>query len=159
MADQAFIADNITEQARPQPIQKNSTINEITYDSRTGQVYKIWLLNLFMNIITLGIYNFWGKTRLRKYVAGSFSLRGDRFEYTGAGKELFFGFLKAIPVLFGIYTPFMIATFIAPDAAWPAVFLIPFFYIIPVALYSALRYRLSRLQWRGIRYRLEGSAL
>ena len=159
MADQAFIADNITGQARPQPIQKNSTINEITYDSRTGQVYKIWLLNLFMNIITLGVYNFWGKTRLRKYVAGSFSLRGDRLEYTGTGKELFFGFLKAIPVIFGIYTPFMIATLIAPDAAWPAVFLIPFFYIIPVALYSALRYRLSRLQWRGIRYRLEGSAL
>ena len=159
MADQAFIADNVTEQARPKQIQKKSIINEITYDSRTGQVYKIWLLNLFMNIITLGIYNFWGKTRLRKYVAGSFSLHDDRFEYTGTGKELFFGFLKAIPVLFGIYTPFLIAAIIAPDAAWPVVFLLPFFYVIPVALYSALRYRLSRLQWRGIRYRLEGSPL
>ncbi len=159
MADQAFIAENVIEKTRPKLNQKNSKIHEITYDSRTEQVYKIWLLNLFMNIITLGIYNFWGKTRLRKYVAGSFSLHGDRFEYTGTGKELFFGFLKAIPVLIGIYAPFMIATLIAPDAAWPIMFLLPFFYVIPVALYSALRYRLSRLQWRGIRYRLEGSSL
>lgn len=159
MADQAFIADNATNKAQPKFIHKTSEINEIAYDSHTGQVYKIWLLNLLMNIITLGIYSFWGKTRLRKYVIGSFSLRGDRFEYTGTGKELFFGFLKAVPVLFGFYTPFMIATLIAPDATWPAILLIPIFYVIPVALYSALRYRMSHLQWRGIRYRLEGSSL
>ena len=157
MADQAFMADEVTEAAQPKLSQQHPNLNEIIYDSRTGQVYKIWLLNLLLNIITLGVYSFWGKTRLRKYVTGSFSLQDDRFEYTGTGKELCFGFLKAILYFLALYLPFIIASIIAPDAAWPALFLLPFIYVTPVALYSALRYRLSRLQWRGIRYRLEGS--
>ena len=159
MADQVFNTDNITNQAQRQKKQQSPLVNEIAYDGLTSQVYKIWLLNFFMQIITLGIYSFWGKTRLRKYVVGSFSLVNDWFEYTGTGKELFIGFLKSIPVLLGIYAPFLIATFIAPEAAWPVVLLLPIFYVIPVALYSALRYRISRLQWRGIHYRLDGSAL
>ena len=157
MTEQAIIANNEAEQVQPGFIHKE--FNQISYDSHTGQVYKIWLLNLLMNIITLGIYSFWGKTRLRRYIVGSFSLRGDRFEYTGTGKELFFGFLKAVPLFLGIYAPFMIAALIAPDAAWPAVLLVPVFYVIPVALYTALRYRMNRLQWRGIRFHLKGSSL
>ncbi|GJL71655.1 MAG: hypothetical protein NMNS01_08540 [Nitrosomonas sp.] len=157
MTEQAVIANNESEEAQSGIVLKE--IKQVIYDSRTEQVYKIWLLNLFMNIMTLGIYSFWGKTRLRQYIVGSFSLHGDRFEYTGTGKELFFGFLKAVTVLLGIYAPFMIATLNAPDAAWPALFLITVIYVIPVALYSALRYRLSRLDWRGIRFRLTGSSL
>lgn len=129
----------------------------IDYDGRTGQVYKIWLLNIVMNILTLGIYSFWGKTRLRKYVAGAFVLNKDRFEYTGTGKELFFGFLKAIPVFLALYLPFLVASFFDPKAIWPAFLLIPLIYIFPVALYSALRYRLSRTQWRSIRFGQDGS--
>lgn len=157
MTEQADIANNETEEAQSGFIHKE--INQVVYDSRTGQIYKIWLLNLFMNIITLGIYSFWGKARLRRYIVGSFSLRDDRFEYTGTGKELFFGFLKAVAVLVVIFAPFMIATRIAPDAAWPPILLIPVLYVIPVACYCALRYRLSRLQWRGIRFCANGSSL
>lgn len=108
MADQAFMTYEVTEEAQTKLSQQNAKINKISYDSRTGQVYKIWLLNLLMNIITLGIYNFLGKTRLRKYVTGSFSLHDDRFEYTGTGKELFFGFLKAIPFFLAMYLPFLV---------------------------------------------------
>lgn len=157
MTEQAVITDNEANQVQLGFIHKE--FNYIAYDSHTRQVYKICLLNLLLNIITLGIYSFWGKTRLRQYIAGSFSLRGSHFDYTGTGKELFFGFLKTVPLLLVIYAPFMIATITVPDAAWPAILLIPVFYVIPVALYSALRYRLSRLKWRDIHFRLKGSSL
>lgn len=159
MTDPALFVGRVAEDEQRKKIHQHLVTNRITYDGQTGQVYKIWLLNILMNIITLGIYSFWGKTRMRQYVVGAFVLHKDRFEYTGTGKELFFGFLKAIPVFLALYLPFMIASFVDPEAVWPMVFLIPFLYVFPVALYSAFRYRISRTQWRSIRFGLEGSVM
>lgn len=130
--------------------------NRLNYEGLAGQLYKIWLVNFFMKIITLGIYSFWGKTRLRKYLYGSFSLGGDRFEYTGTGGELFIGFLKVLPVLVIIFGPI---AFLSED--YPVVILLylPLMYLIPIAIYGAMRYRFSRTRWRGIRGRLSGSSI
>ena len=144
---------------KKQPVRSDKH-NLFLYDGRTGQVYKIWFLNMVMNILTLGVYSFWGKTRLRKYVAGGFLLDNDRFEYTGTGMELFLGFLKAIPIFIMVYAPFMVASFIGgEDALWPLVFILPIFFIFGVARFAALRFRVSRTRWRGIRGILDGSAL
>lgn len=157
---------NMTTDSNTQPAEQNSETgtpkgknklhpNKLEYGGQTGQIYKIWFLNLIMKIITLGIYSFWGKTRLRKYVYGAFSLGGDRFEYSGTGGELFKGFLKVLPILVIILGPIVIF-----GETQPILFLlyIPFFYLFPVAIYGAMRYRFSRTRWRGIRARLGGSA-
>lgn len=126
--------------------------NRIGYKGQTGSVYKIWLLNIFLTVITLGIYSFWGKTRLRRYITGCFNLGGDHFEYTGTGKELFVGFLKVLPVVIALYAG---AFFLPPQMV--VILYLPILYLIPVAIFMAMRYRLNRLTWRGIRARLTGS--
>jgi len=126
--------------------------NRIGYSGQTGSVYKIWLLNIFLTVITLGIYSFWGKTRMRRYLTGSFRLGGDNFEYTGTGKELFIGFLKVLPVVIALYA----AAFFLPQQLVMVIYL-PILYLFPVAIFMAMRYRLNRLTWRGIRARLTGS--
>lgn len=126
--------------------------NRLRYDGRTGSIYRIWLLNIFLSVITLGIYSFWGKTRMRRYLTGSFSMAHDHFEYTGNGKELFIGFLKVAPV-------FIVVSFVASllPRELAALLYLPVLYVIPVAVFMAMRYRLNRLTWRGIRARLTGS--
>lgn len=147
-------------QPEPQPmpsVQQGGKIvvkaNRLSYTGLLGDVYKIWLLNIFLTVITLGIYSFWGKTRMRRYVTGSFKLGGDHFEYTGTGKELFIGFLKVFP--------FFLIVSVALQYMPPEMILVvylPIMYLVPVAIYLATRYRLNRLTWRGIRGRLSGSA-
>ena len=51
------------------------------------------MVNLLLTIVTLGIYRFWAKTRIRRYLWSQTEFLGDRFEYTGTGKELLIGFL------------------------------------------------------------------
>ena len=68
---------------------------ELGYDGRAGEVGKIALSNSLLGLVTLGIYRFWAKTRLRRYLWSHVSMEGDRFEYTGRGIELFIGFLIA----------------------------------------------------------------
>ena len=126
------------------------------YDGQTGTIYRIWFLNILLNVVTLGIHSFWGRTRLRRYAAANFALAGDRLEYVGTGKELFKGFLTALPVIILLYAPLVAL----PPEEYPATTLvfIPIAYFIYVGLFAAMRYRLSRTLWRGIRGRLTGSA-
>lgn len=132
------------------------------YDGSVGEIYKIWLINVLLNMCTLGIYSFWGKTRLRRYNTASFSLAGDRFAYLGTGKELFIGFLKALPFMAAILTPMVISESYGETlpgwlTVWILIALPALFYFLNVAIFMAVRYRMSRLSWRGIRFALDSS--
>ena len=52
-----------------------------------------------LTVLTLGIYRFWARTRLRRYIWSAIDAGGDSFEYTGMGLEKFLGFLIALVVL------------------------------------------------------------
>ncbi|MAH80280.1 MAG: hypothetical protein CMP39_01145 [Rickettsiales bacterium] len=128
------------------------TNTKIQYSGSTSQIFKIWILNLLLNIITVGIYGFWGRTRMRQYIINRLSLSNDNLEYSGTGKELFLGFLKCLP-LFIVIIILLNVNLLASAVA------ILIFYFSYIAIYNALRYRASRITWRGIRTKLEGSAI
>ncbi|MYK57552.1 MAG: DUF898 domain-containing protein, partial [Rhodospirillaceae bacterium] len=79
-------------------------IHRLTHDGRSGELFVIFLINLALSILTLGIYRFWGRTRIRRYVWSQTSLLGEPLEYTGRGVELFLGFLFALVVIYGPIT-------------------------------------------------------
>ena len=60
-----------------------------------GKLFWMLFRFAFLTIITLGIYRFWAKTKLRRYLWSVVEYDGDRFEYHGTAKELFLGFLIA----------------------------------------------------------------
>ncbi len=133
------------------------------FDGRAGGITAMVIVNALLTILTLGIYRFWARTRVRRYLWGHMRLLGDRLEYTGTGKELFLGFLI---VLVLVLLPLVLANmaaefFLAP--AYPVaygVFVASLYlfvlFLIGVAQYRAQRYRLSRTNWRGIRGALPG---
>lgn len=114
--------------------------------------------NLLLTIVTLGIYRFWATTRERQYLWSRSRFIDEHLEWTGLGKELFFGFLM-VAVLFGI--PVLVLQFVVEalmiqgypglGAALMVAMVLTIFYLSGVARYRALRYRLGRTHWRGIR--------
>ncbi|MBI2791629.1 MAG: DUF898 family protein [Gammaproteobacteria bacterium] len=88
---------------------ENLPSQPISYDGQLGQQYKIFILNIFLGLITLGIYHYWGKTRQRRYTTSSFSVFNDRFEYTGYGGQLFWGMIKAVIIIGILSIPFFYA--------------------------------------------------
>lgn len=119
---------------------------------------RIALGNLFLTIVTLGFYRFWGITRERKYLWSQTRFIDDRLEWQGTGFELFLGFVMAVVILF---LPVIGLQFLAQAlvlqgkvGAAGAVFLLFYFAILFVtglAIFRGLRYRLSRTFWHGIR--------
>lgn len=187
--------------------------DQLQYYGKIGRIYKIWLVNLAFNILTLGLYRAWAKTRMRRYLWSHTKVAGDPLHYTGTGGELFRGFIKvallfivvsivlsiALPMLMAkdiptptnltqeeiaqtlticgytnenVYTltqeaydtcmqeynPQALASMANTELLKSLLFLPLLMYFIHFARYSALRYRLSRTTWRGIRGRMRGSA-
>jgi uncharacterized membrane protein YjgN (DUF898 family) len=62
-------------------------------------LFPIFIRNLLLSIVTLGVYSFWARSEFRRYLLSHLELAGERFEYHGTGRELFRGFLRALPVL------------------------------------------------------------
>jgi uncharacterized membrane protein YjgN (DUF898 family) len=141
-------ATNITTNVQAKPAKP--PVTRVDYHGKGGQVFRLHLANLFLTVITLGIYSFWGKTRIRKYMTSHIAIQNDRFEYTGTGKELFYGALKAMLIFILLY-----ATLIIPVVNIVSIFV--FLGLSSLVVYMALRYRLSRTRWRGIRFNLGGS--
>ncbi len=136
---------------------------QFDYVGRLGPLYWLFIKNLLLSIVTLGIYRFWGRTNIRRYVWSNTRFMGDAFEYTGKGSELFAGFV----IVFGVFFVFSIAMQIlvlsfGPESPISAILNIvfPVFigYFVFVAQYAAQRYRLTRTVWRGLRGGMTGSA-
>jgi len=120
--------------------------------------------NFIYRILTLGIYDFWARTEVRKRLWSAIRLNGEPLAYTGTGKELFLGFL----IVFGVVLlPILIVSVAAILIFGPnsltanliqAAIYIAVFMLVGVAIYRAQRYRLLRTNWRGIRGNLQGSS-
>lgn len=140
-----------------------STPEALALDQRVSLRAMLWLSlrNGLLNLVTLTLYRFWGKTKVRRQLWSSTYLNDEPFEYTGRGMELFLGFLVATLV---VVAPFLLlvfaAQFLGPVAA--ALTIAPLylfmFFLLGFGSFTALRYLVSRTSWRGVRMQLEGSA-
>lgn len=133
------------------------------FSGARGPFLGLLLVNLLLTILTLGIYRFWAKTKVRKFFWSNIRFLGDPLEYTGKGSELFLGFLIVLAVLFPLgFIYDTIGRLVPPGQTALRVSLevgyyLVLFALIQIGFYRAWRYRMSRTTWRGIRLGLDGS--
>jgi len=136
----------------------------LTFHGSGATLFGIHVVNVLLTLVTLGIYYFWGKTRIRRYIFGESAFERERFAYHGTARELILGFVKAFLVFF---VPIIVLTVVRDvldvepvikGAAAISISLL-FLMFIPVAMVGARRYRLSRTSWRGIRFSFRGPAV
>src|SRR5581483_1758270 len=144
----------------PEP-SRASAVRRPVFHGRGGTLFGIHVVNVLLTIVTVGIYYFWAKTRVRAYLASQSEFEGDRFAYHGTAGELLLGTIKAV-LVFGV--PILILQAVRDVLDVPpavrglaallvAVLAYAFF---PIAMVGARRYRLSRTSWRGIRFSFRG---
>lgn len=145
------------------------------YHGKGEPLFWLSVRTALLTLLTLGIYRFWARTRIRRYIWSATSANDDSFEYTGTGLEKFLGFLVAIVIL-AIYLGIVqmglffagLNLFVDPDSAsgaaiarQVAAIYITLFAVIPLLLfaqYRARRYKMARTRWRGIRFGMESAA-
>jgi len=120
--------------------------------SATGSEYfRIWIVNLLLTIVTLGIYSAWAKVRSNQYFYSSTRLAGSSFEYHGEPMAILKGRVLAV-VLIGAYN---LAFYLSMTAGYLMVALVAA--LMPLMTWKSLRFKLFNTSYRGIRFGFDGS--
>lgn len=143
---------------------KSSTAT-FRYHGTGGSLFGLVFVNGLLTVLTLGIYSFWAKNKVREFHYSNTEMDGDRFTYLGTGGELFAGALKAAGVMIVLSIIYGLAMALlggqgstAVTVAMGLTFYIGVGLLICFAINNARRYRLSRSSWRGIRFSFHGDS-
>lgn len=134
---------------------KKTSIYSLSFHGTPSTLFGIYIMNILYTILTLGIYRFWGKIKVRQYLMSQSELMGERFAFHGTGKELCIGWLKAMVIIVVGYGIIMGLEYLNPIfilLVYPSALV-----VLAVAKVGSMRYRLSRTSWRGIRLSFRGS--
>lgn len=138
---------------------------ETEYVGRRGRLFGLALVTTFLTVLTLGIYRFWMKTRLRRFYWSAIRPDGHPLEYVGQPLEKLLGFLVAVVFLafyLGVVNLILMFVSFSLFNTNFAAYAVSFVGVLPIIFYAqfrARRYILARTRWRGIRFGMEAGAV
>jgi uncharacterized membrane protein YjgN (DUF898 family) len=115
-----------------------------------GEFFGIWIVNLLLSIVTLGIYSAWATVRTRKYFYRNTELAGSRFDFHGKPIPILIGRIIGIS-LFGLYSFGAYIHGLIPLAVYVLVIL-----AFPWLFAKSWTFRLRNTSWRGIHFDFRG---
>lgn len=115
-------------------------------------------------VVTLGLYSFWARTRLRRWLWSSVRPGGMPLEYTGQPLEKLIGFfVAAVLLVFYVGLVMMLILFASlnltgdttPGFIAALALILPLYFI---AQYRGRRYLVNHTSWRGLAFSMEPGA-
>ncbi len=116
------------------------------FTGSAAEYFRIWIVNLFFTLITLGIYSAWAKVRKKRYFYGSTRIDGDTFDYFGSPKAILKGRIVAV-LLFLVYA-FTTELYPVSKFAFMGVFLLA----LPWLVVRTLAFNARNSAYRGLRF-------
>ena len=117
-----------------------------------GWVYfRIWVVNVALTVVTLGIYSAWAKVRMNRYFYGHTQLAGASFEYLAEPLAILKGRIVAVLALL-IYS----AVTQSPSL-WALIPPLLFMFALPWLVNRSLAFRLANTRYRNVRFSFTGA--
>ena len=117
-----------------------------------GEYFRIWIVNLLLTIVTLGIYSAWAKVRRLRYFYGNTVLDGHSFDYHGQPLAI----LKGRLIVVGAYVLFLVAVQIFPIFALTLISVLAIFGV-PWIIMRSRKFQLRMTSYRNLRFNFHGT--
>lgn len=117
----------------------------LEFTGSSGEFFKIWIVNIMLSIVTLGIYSAWAKVRSKRYFYGNTLLMGTSFDYLADPLKILKGRLIAFAML-------VLYSFSAVSPALQGVLMLIFIPLFPWIIIKALRFNAYNSAYRNIRF-------
>ncbi|WP_406828665.1 YjgN family protein [Microbulbifer sp. ARAS458-1] len=114
------------------------------------EYFKIWIVNILLTIVTLGLYAPWAKVRNAQYFYGNTSLDNASFAFTADPKKMLIGRLIAI----GLLVAFMAIYNVSPVAG--LILSLGLIFVFPWVLNRTFAFYARNSTYRNIRFRFVG---
>jgi len=144
------IPHDFLDQATPPDLVVSGT-EFLSFSGSGGEYFRIWIVNLLLSTITLGIYSAWAKVRRLRYFYDNTTLAGTSFEYHGNPVAIFKGRIIAALLLASYQLSFKIS----PKFGLFMLALVAA--VLPWLIWRSLQFKLHNSSYRGIRFGFRGS--
>jgi uncharacterized membrane protein YjgN (DUF898 family) len=124
----------------------------IRFTGSGGEYFRIWIVNLLLTLVTLGIWSAWAKVRKTRYFWSNTQLAGAAFQYHGNPGAILRGRLLA-GAFFAAYWVSGRISVTAGMVAGGALMLLG-----PWLFYKSMRFKLANTSWRGLRFGFDSTA-
>jgi uncharacterized membrane protein YjgN (DUF898 family) len=120
-----------------------------TGDAR--EYFGIWVVNIFLTIVTLGIYSAWAKVRKKRYFYGNTWVAGNNFEYHGDAVAI----LKGRVIAFAAFLAYTLGSGFSPRiAAFVVLSLAP---LAPWLIARSMAFNAANSSYRNLRFHFDGT--
>src|ERR1700728_2067093 len=123
----------------------------VTFTGSGAEYFGIWIVNLLLTIVTLGIYSSWAKVRRLQYFYRHTEVAGSTFDFHGNPVKIFIGRLIALAMLIAYNLSVRL------HSVMTLVVVCAIAVIMPWLLRNSFRFRLYNSSWRGIRFHFRGA--
>lgn len=122
----------------------------ISFTGTGSEYFRIWIVNLVLTYLTLGIYSAWAKVRREKFFHQHTQIAGHSLDYHGEPIAI----LKGRAIAFGLFMLYSLAS--AIPIFW-LVALCGMVAVVPFLMQRSIRFRLANSSYRGIRFAFQGT--
>lgn len=134
-----------------QPANNQESALPFVFSGKGAEYFSIWIVNIALTIVTLGIYSAWAKVRKLHYLYRNTSLAGSSFDYHGNPVAILKGRLIALGALVGVqlslqFTPLVGIVLIVVLAG-----------VFPWMIKRSLQFKLFNSSYRGLRFGFDGA--
>ena len=121
------------------------------FTGRAGEYFGIWISNIFLTVITLGIYSAWAKVRNLRYFYRSTSLDGAHFDYHANPVAILKGRLIAV----AFFMVYIVVADLLPVVGFALSMVL--LGAIPWIIVRALKFRFAYTSYRNLRFSFYGT--
>ena len=135
----------------PMPVAKPKNEFIFEFTGSGGEYFRIWIVNILLTIVTLGIYGAWAKVRNKQYLYGNTLLEGINFHYLAKPMMLLKGRLIAMT---------LVATYLLLSHFYPfysIIFIFVLSLVFPFLAVRSLAFNARYSSYRNIRFDFHGS--
>ncbi len=151
MTDKAAGGPSPRESAAGGTVRDRTPPMRFRFSGDGSSYFGIWIVNIILTVVTIGIYSAWAKVRRLRYFYGNSSLGGDAFDYHAKPITILIGRIIAVTVIVtvsivnNLFPLIALVALVVIGLAWPWLF------------NRSMRFNARMTSWRNIRFDFEGS--
>lgn len=123
----------------------------VVFSGDAKEFFGIWVVNVLLTIVTLGIYAAWAKVRTQQYFYGNTKIEGHAFSYLAQPLQILKGRILAVILFVG----YSLALQFYPLVGIGILILMVF--AMPWVLNQSLRFNLRMSSYRNVRFSFKGN--
>jgi uncharacterized membrane protein YjgN (DUF898 family) len=121
----------------------------VEFTGSASEYFKIWIVNIALTLVTLGVYSAWAKVRKLRYFYGNTSIDDGHFDYHAKPTAILIGRIIAVGMVFIYY----LLSQYQPDAALLLIAII--ILLVPVLMVRAKVFQLRNTSYHGLRFNFQ----